>query len=143
MIAMWQARAECGDPEAQFQIGYCLETGQGVASDPVLAARWYHRAAAQGHPRSQYCLGLAYSNGIGVEWDLVKACKWLILASERNFKDAGQFLNSIKAVPEIRAEAARQARLFKPVEEPRVSVPNFVVPGDEVHRAGDQLDLGF
>ena len=41
--------AEAGVPSAQFRLGDMLYRGLGTTPDPVAAAGWYERAAAQGH----------------------------------------------------------------------------------------------
>ncbi len=141
MIEMWQARAENGDPDAQFQLGYNFENGQGTAADVTLAAKWYERAALQGHARAQYHLGLAYSNGVGVQWDLTEACKWLILAARRRLPEAEQMLNTLKAPANVRIEAAHRAKLFQKVEEPLIDAQEVPLPDREIPRIERQLGL--
>jgi TPR repeat protein len=42
-------RAEKGDAEAQFQLGYAYDKGQGVTADFWKALSWWRKAADQGH----------------------------------------------------------------------------------------------
>jgi hypothetical protein len=70
------SKAKSGDAEAQFEIGKRLDSGQGVASDPKLAADWYRKAALQGHPKAAEYLAIFYEEGIGVPKDLEKAKQW-------------------------------------------------------------------
>ena len=74
--------AEKGSPQAQFEVGYCYEIGQGVSKDYSEAIKWYMMAAEPneesniGSPDAQYRLGLCYENGRGVNKDLTEAIKW-------------------------------------------------------------------
>lgn len=44
----FMAKAEKGDAEAQFNVGYCYIRGAGVPLDEAQAAVWYRKAAEQG-----------------------------------------------------------------------------------------------
>lgn len=64
------AKAQSGDAEAQFLVGYELCCGDGDErgrQDVALASRWLCRAAHQGEPRAQYRLGQIYAAGVGDE----------------------------------------------------------------------------
>ena len=41
-------KAQQGDPEAQFNLGWCYANGQGVKQDWQKAVEWYTKAAEQG-----------------------------------------------------------------------------------------------
>jgi hypothetical protein len=63
-------KAEAGEAEAQFLVGYELCCGDGDERgrrDIALASRWLCRAAHQGEPRAQYRLGQIYAAGVGNE----------------------------------------------------------------------------
>ena len=140
---MWQARADGGDPDAQFQLGYCFETGQGTQPDMAAATRWYQRAAAQGHARAQYHLGLAFSNGVGVPWDLTEACKWLMLAAQGKLGEATLMLNTLKAPAAVRAKAVQCVKSFQVIAEPRIIVQEQPSPSQQMLQTEEQpgLDL--
>ena len=53
----WQAAANFGDPNAQFELGRMLRDGQGGNADPRQAARWFNLAAQKGHVGAQAMLG--------------------------------------------------------------------------------------
>lgn len=61
-----EERAERGDVDAQFNLGWRYETGDGVGQDWVQAVYWYRKAADQGHDYAQNNLGVCYDNGNGV-----------------------------------------------------------------------------
>ena len=68
--------AENGDAGSQFDLGFALFLGneaKGVVADPVKAAHWLEKAAAQNHTLAQGLLGHMYRFGVGVDVDLSKA----------------------------------------------------------------------
>ena len=69
----YKARAERGDPVAQFNLGNCYADGEGVAKDQVQAVSWYRKAAKQGNANAQFNLGVCYHYGEGVAKDQVEA----------------------------------------------------------------------
>jgi TPR repeat protein len=71
-----KAKAEKGDAEAQFKLGYLYDLGRGVVKDEAEAVNWYRKAADQGYANAQAGLGRMYSNGLGVAKDEVEALKW-------------------------------------------------------------------
>ena len=81
-------RAERGDPEAQFTLGYMYVTGDDAPLDLAEAATWFRRAAEQGEPGGQFNLGLMYAYGDGVARDMDAAVRWLVLAAEQGRIDA-------------------------------------------------------
>ena len=82
-IKMYRLKAEQGDAEAQYNLGCCYDTGDGVAQDYKEAVRWYRLAAEQGHAEAQFTLGLCYDVGQGVEQDSKEVEKWFRLAAEQ------------------------------------------------------------
>lgn len=47
-----KALAEKGDHNAQFELGYMHELGEGVAASRMLAAKWYKKSYTQGNPKA-------------------------------------------------------------------------------------------
>jgi predicted nucleic acid-binding Zn-ribbon protein len=72
-LAVWMPQAEGGDPQAQVYVGEIFEKGLGRAPDPVAAAAWYEKAAAQKFARGQMNLAYLYEQGLGVPKDPLKA----------------------------------------------------------------------
>ena len=54
---LWQAAADFGDPDAQFELGRMFLYGEGGAADPRQAARWFNLAADKGHVGARALLG--------------------------------------------------------------------------------------
>ena len=44
------------DPEVQYQIGLCYQTGEGTEQSGAEAEKWFRRAAEQGHQGAQALL---------------------------------------------------------------------------------------
>ena len=93
----FRALAERGHAQAQNNLGYMYENGEGVPRSDAKAAKWYGKAAAQGITESQNSLGLMYAGGRGgLELDNVEALKWLFIAAARGDSFAKFNRDSIK-----------------------------------------------
>jgi hypothetical protein len=79
----YRAAAVQGSAEAQFMLGLCYCTGQGVRQDTDQAVKWWRDAAEQGEAAAQFQLGLCYCNGQGVPQDYAQAVKWYREAAEQ------------------------------------------------------------
>ena len=84
----YKAKAELGDAEAQFNLGFCYANGQGVRKDKEEAVKWFRRAAEQNYAPAQSNLGYCYDNGRGVVKDYVEAVKWYRKAAEQGHTEA-------------------------------------------------------
>jgi TPR repeat protein len=73
---LFREAAEKGYAGSQYRLGYCYETGRGVAQNFSTANDWYEKAANQGFVDAQYKLGHSYRVGRGVAIDLVTAIEW-------------------------------------------------------------------
>ena len=56
------ARANNGDSEAQYIMGFCYHNGHGVPMDWVVARYYLEKAAAQGHERARKLLERTQTN---------------------------------------------------------------------------------
>jgi len=70
------AAANAGNPVAEAIIGLKYLDGQGIAADPVQAAKWLEKAAEAGQAVAQYRLGTMYERGQGVAANPALAAKW-------------------------------------------------------------------
>src|SRR5579872_2512593 len=68
---------------ADFSLGLCYETGQGVRQDLDQAVRWYRVAVHHGDPAATANLALLYEEGRGVASDPHEAFRLFNLAAER------------------------------------------------------------
>ena len=79
----WEPLAEQGNIEAQYNLGFMYDNGQGLTQDKAEAVKWYLLAAEQAHSDAQLNLGAIYRNGQGVSEDFVEAAKWYRLAAKQ------------------------------------------------------------
>jgi uncharacterized protein len=126
-----RAKAERGDPEAEYKLALAYDAGVGAPQDLEQAAAWYQRAAEQGHAAAQYSLGVMYENGRGVKQDSIRAHMWLNLAAAASQAGA-QSERDLVAKSMTRAqiaEAVRQARAWE--SRPPSSDTSPPAPGTE------------
>ena len=120
--------AEQGDPDAQTNLGFMYDEGQGVLQDYAEAVKWYRLAAEQGDAVAQYNLGFMYEMGKGVLQDYAEAVKWYRLAADQG--DASAQLISVsctsmaKACPKITSWRTCGTILHQPM------VPKTLVNGE-------------
>lgn len=77
--------ADRGDPDAQFELGIRLVTGEGITKDEKQGVGLIQKAAAQNHLRAQHVLGSLYEEGVGVKEDMAKALEWYRKAANNGF----------------------------------------------------------
>jgi TPR repeat protein len=82
-----RVRAESGDAEAQFSLGFSFANQGSVAPDYAQAAHWYLKAADQNHALAQFNLGIMFSVGQGVTRDENQSDVWMRRAAQGG--DAG------------------------------------------------------
>jgi TPR repeat protein len=81
-------RAESGDAQAQYELGFAYWSGQDVPRDHGEALRWYEKAARQGVPYAQFELGQMIELGQGTKADQALAFQWFRSAAERDHPEA-------------------------------------------------------
>ena len=113
--ARWYRKAaEQGNVAAQYYLGVCYASGQGVPQDYAEAVKWYRKAAEQGYAKAQYNLGVCYDNGQGVPQDYAEAVKWYRKAAEQGLALAqynlGICYDNGQGVPQDYAEATKWYR---------------------------------
>ena len=82
-VKLFLPLAEQGNADAQSNLGFMYEKGQGVPQDYKEAVRLYRLSAEQGNAGAQYNLGTMYDQGLGVPQDYKEAVKWFRLAAEQ------------------------------------------------------------
>lgn len=110
MLEQLLARAEAGDLEAQYEVGWRSAIGMGLAQDDALAVEWLTKAAEAGHALAQNNLGARYLTGDGVPQDLIGAYKWFTLAALAGDRKAGKNRDTVASqlTGEELAEAEKQ-----------------------------------
>ncbi len=80
--------AEKGYAPAQYRLGYCYESGNGVEQSFAMANQWYLKAGEQGYVDAQYKLGHSYRTGRGTPIDLPTALSWYQKAARSGDREA-------------------------------------------------------
>jgi len=137
------ARAEAGEAEAQYSLGYCYHSGTPVEKDMAAAIHWYTLAAMQDHMAAQNNLGIIFMKGQGLEKDLETAYTWGLLAAD-NGNDAlaravrPQLTSDQEASARARADALREEIALAKISASLTSAaPTESV--DEMKNAVDEL----
>jgi TPR repeat protein len=104
-------KAEAGDVEAQYELGWRHALGNGAPEDDATAVKWLLKAARSGHQLACNNLGARYFSGEGVPHDLVEAYRWFHLAAEKGDRKAGKNLDTVaqQLTPDQIQEALRRA----------------------------------
>lgn len=74
---------EQGDAKAQYELGVCYYTGDGVKKDYTRAVRWFTKSAEQGNAEAQFNLGNCYYFGYGVKKNYTQTAMWFTKAAEQ------------------------------------------------------------
>ena len=85
-------KAENGDPQAQYDLGFVYLNGMGVPQNPAAAVKLLTMAANQGHIDAQIQLGQCYEEGLGVEKDAFQAAPWYEKAANQGDAAAQTYL---------------------------------------------------
>ena len=89
------AKAEAGDVEAQYELGWRHALGMEVELDDDVAVEWLQQAAAAGHMLAQNNLGARHFSGDGVEQDLLQAYRFFFQAANQGDRKAGKNLDAV------------------------------------------------
>ena len=96
-LAILTPLAKGGNADAQNNLGWMYDYGEGVEQNAEEAVKWYRRAAKQGHAIAQNNLGKMYQYGEGIEQNDEEAIKWYRRAAEQGHAEARQNLEGILA----------------------------------------------
>ncbi len=94
-LAALEAKAEEGDVEAQYEMGWRHAIGMDVELDDDDAVEWLQRAAAAGHSLAQNNMGARYYSGDGVDQDLKQAYRCFFKAANQGDRKAEKNLDSV------------------------------------------------
>jgi len=102
-------RAEAGEAEAAYELGFAYDIGDGVARDSQAALRWYRSAAEKGHALGALNAGVLYDSGTGVERDAATAAVWYRRAADEGNGRAAYNLAQLYETGEGVPRDAKQA----------------------------------
>ncbi|MGV3774712.1 MAG: tetratricopeptide repeat protein [Verrucomicrobiales bacterium] len=108
MLQALLEKAEKGDIEAQYEIGWRSAIGIGLNQDEALALEWLITAARNGHSLAQNNLGARYLAGEGVPNDPVEAYYWFYQAAQKGDRKAGKNVDTVAGM--LRAEQLEQVK---------------------------------
>lgn len=95
---LWRPRAEAGDAEAQYGIGWMYHNGYGLAISDDEATAWWERASQQGHIDATFALGMLYGLGEGaVQRNMTLAVSYYHRAAREGHEDARLLLRTLMA----------------------------------------------
>jgi hypothetical protein len=95
---LWRPRAESGDADAQYGIGWMYHNGYGLAINDDEAIAWWKLASLQGHTDATFALGMLYSLGEGaVQRDMTLAVSYYHRAALEGHEDARLILRTLMA----------------------------------------------
>jgi TPR repeat protein len=118
--------AKDGNAEAEYQIGKCYQTGDGVKQDSIQAAKWFRFAAGQGLNEAQFSLGQCYFDGNGEERDVGKAVELWRQAADQGLAEAqfslGQCYFQGRGVEK---DTSKAAELWRKAADQGVSAAQF------------------
>ncbi|MDA7618233.1 sel1 repeat family protein [Verrucomicrobia bacterium] len=103
-----RSKAEEGDRDAQYELGWRQAIGMGMELDDAAALVWLIKSAEQGHPLAQNNLGARYYSGDGVEQDSMKAYLWFYRAAAQNDRKAAK--NRDAVFRQLKSEQKTEAR---------------------------------
>ena len=67
-VKWFRNAAEQGHADAQFMLGRCYSTGEGIESNQEEAKKWYEKSAEQGNAEAQYWFGNFCDGEEAVKW---------------------------------------------------------------------------
>lgn len=98
-VSLLKRSAAAGCPEAEFALGLCYSTGNGVAPDYREAARWFEKAARRGDVDAQVNLALLYAGPCNCAAHREKAVYWLTQAARQGDAQAAACLAELTRDP--------------------------------------------
>ena len=76
-------KADSGDANAQAELGFSYQYGDGLEKNPNEALRWNLKAANQGNPMAQHNLAVMYDEGFDITENNAEAIKWYRKAAKQ------------------------------------------------------------
>jgi TPR repeat protein len=110
-------KAEQGDADAQYELGWMYDNGEGVPENDAEAVKWYRLAAEQGDALAQNNLGVMNARGEGVPQNDLEAYFWLNLAAAQGVttaKESKAIIEKRGMTREQIAEAQRRSAVWQP-----------------------------
>ena len=121
----FESAGKHGNAEAQYKLGECYATGNGVEASASEAVKWYRKAAEQGHAEAQYQMGRWYDGTLVInsntemhfefcaneDEDDEEALKWYHKAAEQGHQDAKMWIKNHDLWAAEKGDAEAQYRV--------------------------------
>ena len=82
-VPLLKKAAEIGQPEAQYNYGYCFQQGIEVEKNDSIANIWLLKSAKQGWLDAQFKIAYSYATGRGIAKDDTQAFYWSIKCAQQ------------------------------------------------------------
>lgn len=82
--------------EAQYRLGLCYESDNGISRDPEQAVKWFEKAAQNDHADACLKLATCYEQGTGIRKDTEKALHFYHKANELGNNQAKAHLDNLR-----------------------------------------------
>jgi uncharacterized protein len=83
-VPLLKKSAGMGQPEAQYNYGYCFQQGVEVEKNDSIANIWLLKSAKQGWLNAQFKIAYSYASGRGIKQDYKQAFYWSVKCAEQN-----------------------------------------------------------
>ena len=126
---LYTKAAEQNVREAQYNLGYMYEHGEGgLQQDISLAVQWYRKAAGQGLPEAQHMLGILYTEGRGVPENYIESAQWYGKAAAQHFLPAEYQMGVLYAVGQgVEISTEKAAKWFLQAAEKDLADAQFQI----------------
>ena len=136
----WRPRAEAGNTDAQYGIGWMYHNGYGLAIDDDEAMAWWELASRQGHIDATFALGMLHGLGEGaVRRDMALAVSYYHQAAREGHEDARLLLRILMAEGDSSANQLLQTLLSEGRLE-EIATPAAVISAKANVRKGPGTD---
>ncbi len=133
---LWRPRAEAGNADAQYGIGWMYHNGYGLAINDDEASAWWELASRQGHTDATFALGMLYGLGEGpVRRDMPRAVSYYHQAALNGHEDAKLLLRTLMAEGDESASRLMQ-NLLEDGRVGEITLPASVVSNKANVRRG-------
>ena len=126
--------AEQGDARAQTVLALMHKYGEGTQENPLLAFKWYQRAAKLNYPPAQFNLGLMHQEGLGTAINYALAIEWYTKAALGGFERANDKL------VELNSAVVPRTVMVDP-EIPGPEAWNFRLPNSHRRAPQEEIEL--
>ena len=135
--------AEQNVREAQYNLAYMYEHGEGdLQQDVSLAVQWYRKAANQGLPEAQHMLGILYTEGRGVPENYLEAIQWYEKAAAQKFLPAEYQMGLLYAVGQgVEANATIASKWILKAAQKDLHDAQFQIGGRYARGEGVEQDV--